>query len=80
MTKQILNSCWPKETSQIICCFSFFPEKDRLMTKRMDKVKLQADLKKIQSYRAGLESFEVNLRNKAAELNEELESTGKTDI
>lgn len=50
------------------------------MTKRMDKVKLQADLKKIQSYRAGLESFEVNLRNKAAELNEELESTGKTDI
>ncbi|XP_008322998.1 kinetochore protein NDC80 homolog [Cynoglossus semilaevis] len=48
---------------------------DRLMTKRMDKVKLQADLKKIQSYRAGLESFEVNLRNKAAELNEELEST-----
>ncbi|XP_072243926.1 kinetochore protein NDC80 homolog [Leuresthes tenuis] len=48
---------------------------DRLMTKRMEKVKLQADLKKLQSYRSSLESFQVNLENKASELTDELETT-----
>ncbi|CAJ1068915.1 kinetochore protein NDC80 homolog [Xyrichtys novacula] len=47
---------------------------DRLMTKRMEKVKLQADLKKLQSYRSSLETFKANLENKAAELKDELET------
>ncbi|XP_071774091.1 kinetochore protein NDC80 homolog [Centroberyx gerrardi] len=49
---------------------------DRLMTKRMEKVKLQTDLKKLQSYRSSLESFKANMESKASELNEELEATG----
>ncbi|XP_042344333.1 kinetochore protein NDC80 homolog [Plectropomus leopardus] len=49
---------------------------DRLMTKRMERVKLQADLKKLQSYRSSLESFKANLEHKASELSDELESTG----
>ncbi|KAI3372804.1 hypothetical protein L3Q82_023264, partial [Scortum barcoo] len=48
---------------------------DRLMTKRMEKVKLQADLKKLQSYRSSLESFKANLEHKASELKDELETT-----
>ncbi|KAM6930905.1 kinetochore protein NDC80 homolog [Xenentodon cancila] len=48
---------------------------DRLMTKRMEKVKLQADLKKLQSYRSSLETFKANLENKASELADELETT-----
>ncbi|TKS78612.1 Kinetochore protein NDC80 -like protein [Collichthys lucidus] len=47
---------------------------DRLMTKRMEKMKLQADLKKLQSYRSSLESFKANLENKASELSDELEN------
>uniref|UniRef100_A0A3Q3CNG3 Kinetochore protein NDC80 n=1 Tax=Haplochromis burtoni TaxID=8153 RepID=A0A3Q3CNG3_HAPBU len=46
---------------------------DRLMTKRMEKMKLQADLKKLQSYRASLDSFKDNLEKKDSELNVELE-------
>nr|XP_040050994.1 kinetochore protein NDC80 homolog isoform X2 [Gasterosteus aculeatus aculeatus] len=49
---------------------------DRLMTKRMDRVKLQADLKKLQSYRSNLEAFKGNLENRASELSYELEVTG----
>lgn len=48
---------------------------DRLMTKRMERVKLQADLKKLQSYRSSLDTFEANLENKASELNNELENS-----
>ncbi|XP_043967122.1 kinetochore protein NDC80 homolog [Gambusia affinis] len=48
---------------------------DRLMTKRMEKVKLQADLKKLQSYRSKLESFTASLESKFSELTDELENT-----
>uniref|UniRef100_UPI0037E8B14C kinetochore protein NDC80 homolog n=1 Tax=Semicossyphus pulcher TaxID=241346 RepID=UPI0037E8B14C len=48
---------------------------DRLMTKRMERMKLQADLKKLQSYRSSLDSFKANLENKASELKDELENT-----
>ncbi|KAM9352279.1 kinetochore protein NDC80 homolog [Symphorus nematophorus] len=48
---------------------------DRLMTKRMERVKVQADLKKLQSYRSSLETFKANLENKASELSDELENT-----
>uniref|UniRef100_A0A3P9LBJ4 Kinetochore protein NDC80 n=1 Tax=Oryzias latipes TaxID=8090 RepID=A0A3P9LBJ4_ORYLA len=48
---------------------------DRLMTKRMERVKLQADLKKLQSYRSSLDTFMTNLENKDSELNDELENT-----
>ncbi|KAG7490903.1 hypothetical protein JOB18_044267 [Solea senegalensis] len=48
---------------------------DRLMTKRMEKLKLQEDLKKLQSYRSSLDSFKANLENKASGLNDELETT-----
>ncbi|RVE68135.1 hypothetical protein OJAV_G00088750 [Oryzias javanicus] len=48
---------------------------DRLMTKRMERVKLQADLKKLQSYRSSLDTFMTNLQNKDLELNDELENT-----
>ncbi|KAM7017660.1 kinetochore protein NDC80 homolog [Tautogolabrus adspersus] len=48
---------------------------DRLMTKRMERVKLQADLKKLQSYRSSLETFQANLENKDSELKDELETT-----
>lgn len=47
------------------------------MTKKMEKMKLQTDLKKLQSYRSSLESFKANLENKASELKDELETTGK---
>ncbi|XP_020496485.1 kinetochore protein NDC80 homolog [Labrus bergylta] len=48
---------------------------DRLMTKRMERMKLQADLKKLQSYRSSLETFQGNLENKDSELKDELETT-----
>ncbi|XP_034548550.1 kinetochore protein NDC80 homolog isoform X2 [Notolabrus celidotus] len=47
---------------------------DRLMTKRMEKVKLQADLKKLQTYRGSLDTFKANLEHKASELKDELET------
>lgn len=47
------------------------------MTKRMEKVKLQADLKKLQSYQSSLETFKANLENKASELKDELETNSK---
>lgn len=47
------------------------------MTKRMEKVKLQEDLKKLQSYRSKLESFTVSLENKFSEQTDELENTGR---
>lgn len=46
------------------------------MTKRMEKVKLQSDLKKLQSYRSSLEVFKANLESKASELNDDLDNTG----
>ncbi|XP_030271615.1 kinetochore protein NDC80 homolog isoform X2 [Sparus aurata] len=48
---------------------------DRLMNKRMERMKRQADLKQLQSYSISLESFKTNLQNKASELNDELEHT-----
>ncbi|KAM8865354.1 kinetochore protein NDC80 homolog [Synchiropus picturatus] len=48
---------------------------DRLMSKRMDKVKVQSDLQKLQSFRSNLESFEANLQSNAAEVKEEIENT-----
>ncbi|XP_060894851.1 kinetochore protein NDC80 homolog isoform X1 [Labrus mixtus] len=48
---------------------------DRLMTKRMERMKLQVDLKKLQSYRSSLETFQGNLENKDSELKDELETT-----
>ncbi|XP_059193190.1 kinetochore protein NDC80 homolog [Centropristis striata] len=48
---------------------------DRLMSKRMERMKLQADLKKLQSYRSSLESFQANLDFKDSELSDELEAT-----
>ncbi|XP_051277582.1 kinetochore protein NDC80 homolog [Dicentrarchus labrax] len=48
---------------------------DRLTTKRMEKGKLQTDLKKLQSYRSSLDTFQANLENKASELTDELENT-----
>lgn len=53
------------------------PDQDRLMTKRMERMKLQTDLKQLQNYRSSLESFKANLESKASELNNELEHTGK---
>uniref|UniRef100_A0A1A7XFQ4 Kinetochore protein NDC80 n=2 Tax=Iconisemion striatum TaxID=60296 RepID=A0A1A7XFQ4_9TELE len=53
---------------------------DRLMTKRMEKMKLQTDLKKLQSYRSTIGSFKASLEIKASELNNELEtSVGNLD-
>ena len=49
------------------------------MTKRMEKMKLQADLKKLQGYRVSQEAFKVNLENKASELKDDVETTGKHD-
>ncbi|KAM4616164.1 kinetochore protein NDC80 homolog [Polymixia lowei] len=49
---------------------------DRLMSKRMEKLKLQTDLQKLQTYRSSLDTFKVNLQGKASELTEELEATG----
>lgn len=55
-----------------------FPSgQDRLMNKRMERMKRQADLKQLQSYSVSLESFKTNLQNKASELSDELEHTGK---
>uniref|UniRef100_A0A8C6WJZ6 Kinetochore protein NDC80 n=1 Tax=Neogobius melanostomus TaxID=47308 RepID=A0A8C6WJZ6_9GOBI len=48
---------------------------DRLMSKRMEKVKLQSDLKKLQDYKSNLESFKTNLESKVTELTEDLENT-----
>jgi len=48
---------------------------DRLMTKRMEKVKLQSDLKKLQSYHSSLHVFKANLESKGSELNDELDNT-----
>ncbi|XP_036953357.1 kinetochore protein NDC80 homolog isoform X2 [Acanthopagrus latus] len=48
---------------------------DRLMNKRMERMKRQADLKQLQSYSVSLESFKTNLQNKASELSDELEHT-----
>ena len=47
------------------------------MNKRMERMKRQADLKQLQSYSVSLESFKTNLQNKASELSDELEHTGK---
>ncbi|KAM4616789.1 kinetochore protein NDC80 homolog [Polymixia lowei] len=49
---------------------------DRLMTKRMEKLELQTDLQKLQTYRSSLDTFKVNLEGKASEVTEELEATG----
>ena len=43
----------------------------------MERVKVQADLKKLQSYRSSLETYKTNLENKASELSDELENTSK---
>ncbi|KAI9521870.1 hypothetical protein NQZ68_004025 [Dissostichus eleginoides] len=48
---------------------------DRLTTKRMAKVKLQTDLKKLQIYLSRVDSFEAILEGKYAELIDELETT-----
>uniref|UniRef100_A0A3Q4BDR6 Kinetochore protein NDC80 n=1 Tax=Mola mola TaxID=94237 RepID=A0A3Q4BDR6_MOLML len=48
---------------------------DRLMTKRMEKMKMQTELKQLQSYRVSLESFKANLENKDSELTNTLEIT-----
>ncbi|XP_026178382.1 kinetochore protein NDC80 homolog [Mastacembelus armatus] len=47
---------------------------DRLMTKRMDKMKLQAHLKKLQEYRNELISYKAVQENKASELDDELQA------
>lgn len=47
------------------------------MTKRMERMKLQTDLKQLQTYQSSLESFKANLENKASEVNNELENMGK---
>uniref|UniRef100_A0A3Q1GU30 Kinetochore protein NDC80 n=1 Tax=Acanthochromis polyacanthus TaxID=80966 RepID=A0A3Q1GU30_9TELE len=44
------------------------PGQDRLMSKRMEKDKLQADLKKLQSYRSSLETFQASLEKKRNEV------------
>ncbi|KAM9857933.1 kinetochore protein NDC80 homolog [Aulostomus maculatus] len=48
---------------------------DRLMTKRMEKMKLQSDLNKLQTYLSSLVSFKANLENKDSELNDELDNS-----
>lgn len=47
------------------------------MTKRMERMKLQTDLKQLQTYQSSLESFKANLENKAMEVKNELENMGK---
>lgn len=49
------------------------------MTKRKDRMKLQTDLKQLQTYRSNQELFEANLEHKASDLNNELESSGKSE-
>ncbi|XP_061784319.1 kinetochore protein NDC80 homolog [Nerophis lumbriciformis] len=53
-------------------------QKDRLTTKRMEKMKLQLDLKKLQEYRSNLESFQNNLQAKASELTDELDNAASS--
>ncbi|XP_013876239.1 kinetochore protein NDC80 homolog [Austrofundulus limnaeus] len=48
---------------------------DRLMTKKMEMMKLQADSKNLLSYRSNMESFKAKLENKASELKDELGTT-----
>ncbi|MGH0178744.1 UNVERIFIED_CONTAM: hypothetical protein FKN15_078283 [Acipenser sinensis] len=50
--------------------------KDRLMTKKSEKLKLQTDLQKYQSYRSNLESFKSNLEQKLSAVSEELDGAG----
>ncbi|XP_043109106.1 kinetochore protein NDC80 homolog [Puntigrus tetrazona] len=47
---------------------------DRLVGKRTEKLRLQADLQKLQNYRCTLEAHKTGLENKAAGLAEELEA------
>ncbi|KTG02904.1 hypothetical protein cypCar_00025591 [Cyprinus carpio] len=47
---------------------------DRLAGKRTEKLRLQADLQKLQNYRCTLEAHKTGLENKAAGLAEELEA------
>lgn len=49
------------------------------MAQRMDRMKIQTDLKQLQTYRKNLDSFEASLEHKASELNNELESSGKSE-
>ncbi|XP_078106964.1 kinetochore protein NDC80 homolog [Sander vitreus] len=49
---------------------------DRLMTKRKERITLQADLKNLQSYRSSMETFKAKLENRDSELSDELETTG----
>ncbi|XP_067087958.1 LOW QUALITY PROTEIN: kinetochore protein NDC80 homolog [Osmerus mordax] len=49
---------------------------DRLMGKRTEKLKLQTDLQKLQSYHSNLETFKGSLEGKAAMLAEELQAAG----
>lgn len=48
------------------------------MSKRMEKMKMQTDLKKLQNYLSSLQTFEANLEIKHSELNDALESTGES--
>lgn len=73
----ILSLGWNELCTQLCWRVLCPPEQDRLMTKRMEKMKLQADLKKLQSYRASLDSFKDNLEKKDSELNAELEISSK---
>lgn len=52
--------------------------KDRLVGKRTEKLRLQADLQKLQNYRCTLEAHKVGLEKKATGLAEELEGAGET--
>ncbi|XP_065113830.2 kinetochore protein NDC80 homolog [Paramisgurnus dabryanus] len=47
---------------------------DRLIGKRTEKLRLQADLQKLQNYRSTLEAHKAGLENKFAGLSEELEA------
>ncbi|XP_028433850.1 LOW QUALITY PROTEIN: kinetochore protein NDC80 homolog [Perca flavescens] len=49
---------------------------DRLMTKRKERITLQADLKNLQSYRSSMETFKAKLENRDSELSDELETIG----
>ncbi|XP_029019821.1 kinetochore protein NDC80 homolog isoform X2 [Betta splendens] len=50
-------------------------QSDRLMAKRMEKVKLQADHKKLQGYISSLESHKAIQEKKHSELSDKLETT-----
>lgn len=47
------------------------------MSKRLEKTKLQKDLKQLQSYRSSLDSFKSNLESKSSELENELQNAGE---